>query len=95
MQIITQNNQSLLDIAIQMTGKAENLLKIAVANGISPTSVIAPGTVITIPENVVIDENIFKFYSANNIVPTTALKESEQENIELTFLQKVHKILKG
>lgn len=75
MQVITQNNQSLLDIAIQTTGKAENLLKIAVANNISPTGIIAPGTAITIPENVVIDGNILKFYSANTIVPATGLSQ--------------------
>lgn len=81
MQIISQNNQSLLDIAIQMTGKAENMLKIAVANNISPTATIAAGTVITIPDNVVIDENILKFYSANNIVPATGLIEFQTSEI--------------
>ena len=95
MTITTIHNQSLLDIAIQTTGKAENLLKIAMANNLVPTDPIAPGTILTIPDNVVVDEAIVKFYEANNVIPATEISVEQAQELELTFIQKVHKILKG
>jgi hypothetical protein len=95
MQVTTLSNQSLLDIAIQATGKAENLLKIAMANDLVPTEPIAPGTILMIPDTVEMDEAIVRYYSANNIKPATALTEEIKEELELTFWQKVIKALKG
>ena len=40
MEVTVLDNQTLLDIAVQTTGKAENFLKIAMANNLVPT---APG----------------------------------------------------
>lgn len=79
MQITVLNNQSLLDIAIQTTGKAENFLKIAIANNLVPTDAIAPGTILTIPEDIEKDEAIINYYKANSIVPATAINEFEAE----------------
>jgi hypothetical protein len=83
------NNQSLLDIAIQATGKAENYLKIAMANGLVPTEPIAPGTVLTIPDTVDIDEAVVRYYSANAVRPATQLTDEQTEAQELTFWEKV------
>jgi hypothetical protein len=95
MTVTALNNQTLLDIAIQTTGKAENLLKIAMANDLVPTEPIAPGTVLTIPDTVEMDEDIVRYYAANNIQPATALTEEIKEELELTFWQKVIKTLQG
>ncbi|MCI2229592.1 hypothetical protein MC378_10470 [Polaribacter sp. MSW13] len=83
-----------MDIAIQSTGKAENLLKIAMANNLVPTDQPAPGTVITIPESIEKDEQIVKFYKANNVVPSTALAE-EIEAPELNCEEKLYECFKG
>jgi len=95
MTVTVLNNQSLLDITIQATGKAENLIKIAMANNLVPSDLIAPGTILTIPEEIEKDEQIVNYYKANNIQSATALTEEQTENIELTFWQKVIKTLQG
>ncbi|MEE9408120.1 MAG: hypothetical protein V3V28_08605 [Polaribacter sp.] len=94
MQVTILNNQTLLDIAIQRTGKAENLLKIAVANNLVPTELIAPGTTIVIPDTVDIDEDIIRYYTANNVLPATALTEEQKTELELTFWKKVFRAFK-
>ena len=43
MQITVLNNQSLLDVALQTTGKPENYLQIAKENNLVPSELIAPG----------------------------------------------------
>lgn len=95
MEVTLLNNQTLLDIALQVSGKAENFLKIAMANDLVPTDQPVPGTVLEIPEDLEIDEDIVRYYKANNVVPATALSDEETQKLQLTFLQKVHKILKG
>lgn len=91
MQVSVLHNQSLLDIAIQATGKAENLLKIALANDLVPTDPIAPGTILTIPEDIEIDEQIVNYYKANNIKVATELTDIEIKAQELSFWEKVIK----
>jgi hypothetical protein len=93
MTITVQNNQSLLDLAIQVTGRAENFLKIAMANNLVPTELIAPGTILIIPDDIEIDEEIVRYYNANNIVPATELTEIQTKSVQLTFWQRVVKAL--
>ena len=93
MQITALNNQSLLDIAIQATGKSENLLKIAMANNLIPTEPIAPGTILTIPDTVDIDEDIVRYYAANNVLPATGLSD-ELQKVELTCEEKLYECFK-
>lgn len=95
MEVTSLNNQSLLDIAIQTTGKAENRLKIAMENDLVPTEPIAPGTILTIPEGIDKDDQVVRYYEANGIFPATELTETQEKKQELTFIQKVQKILKG
>lgn len=71
MKITALNNQSLLDISIQETGKAENYLKIAKANNISGTAKLEVGQELLIPDNLEIDSDIVRYYKANNIKPAT------------------------
>jgi hypothetical protein len=93
MTVTALNNQTLVDIAIQTTGKAENFLKIAMANDLVPTEPIAPGTVLIIPDTVEIDEAIVRYYSANGVVPATQLTDEQTQTQELTFWEKVIKAL--
>ncbi len=90
-KVTVLNNQTLIDIAIQTTGKAENYLQIAMANNLVPTDKIAPGTILVIPEEIEKDEQIVNYYKANNIQPATALTEYQAKSLELTFWQKVIK----
>ena len=94
-KITTLNNQTLLDIAIQVTGKAENLLKIAMANNLVPTEPIAPGTVLTIPNTVETDADIVRFYKANNVLPATALTEEVTSESALSCEEKLYECFKN
>jgi hypothetical protein len=93
MEVTVLHNQSLIDIALQTTGKAENFLQIAMANDVVPTEPIAPGTILTIPEELEKDEDIVRYYTANGIVPATELTETQSEGLELSFWEKVIKAL--
>lgn len=93
MEVTVLNNQSLLDIAIQTTGKAENLLKIAMQNDLVPTEPIAPGTILKIPADIEIDQDIVRYYKANNVVPATSLSD-ELSVIELTCEEKLYECFK-
>ena len=93
MTITTLNNQTLLDVAIQATGRAENWLKIAMVNNIVPTAPIAPGTVLMIPDTVDTDAAIVRYYSANGVVPATGLTKVLQV-VELNCEQKLYECFK-
>ncbi|WP_407512763.1 hypothetical protein [Elizabethkingia miricola] len=73
MAVTVLHNQSLLDIAIQATGKAENAIFIAIANKISITDDLEPGTELLIPE-VSEDLDVKNYYRAKNVHPATAMK---------------------
>ncbi|MDN3621354.1 hypothetical protein QWY81_17940 [Polaribacter undariae] len=88
-KVTVLHNQNLLDVTMQSTGKAENLMKIAAYNNLVPTEPLAPGTVLTIPDTVDTDADIVRYYAANGIQPATALTATQTENLELTFWQKV------
>lgn len=83
MEITVLHNQSLFDVAIQHTGNVMNAFKIAQANAISITAVLASGSVLSIPEGVEINRDVKTYYAAKNIQPATAwsgeASEGEQE----------------
>ena len=93
MEVTVLDNQTLLDIAVQTTGKAENFLKIAMANNLVPTAPIAPGSILVIPDNVEVDEDIVRYYKANNVLPATGLNE-ELAIPELTCEEKLYECFK-
>lgn len=65
-------HQSLFDIAIQKYGTIEAVVSIAVANNISITQILVPGTKIELPSNAATNTDILAFYAQNNITPATA-----------------------
>jgi len=94
MQKITAlNNQSLIDIAIQATGDASNLLLIAMHNNLVPTAQPLSGQIIEIPETVKMNTDVVRHYEANGILPATALSE-ELAVPELTCEEKLYECFK-
>ena len=78
MKITVIANQSLLDIAIQITGKAENHLKIARYNGVVPSEPLPIGLILMLPENLEIDIDIARYYNLNKLLPATELNNSSK-----------------
>jgi hypothetical protein len=77
MQKPVAHKQSLFDFAIQYCGTVSAVHAIAVANNISPTAVLATGMMLTIPDDIKIDQDIIDYYANNKIVPATALTEDD------------------
>lgn len=70
MEITAQNNQSLFDIALMVSGSADAAYDIALENGISVTDKLTSGQVLKfsgVPEN----KRAVDFYTINNIKPAT------------------------
>jgi len=65
--------QSLLDLSIQSTGLAENYLKIAIANNLVPTDKLSPGKELIIPEGVVVNKDMLRYYQSKGITPATEI----------------------
>lgn len=74
MNAVVLNRQSLLDIALQHTGKVENAFDIAVANGISITDDLIVGGVLSISDDMTKNNDILSYYTAKNIQPATAIQ---------------------
>ena len=72
MTITVLHNQSLLDIAIQHTGSVENAFAIAVANGLSVSSMLTAGMTLDIPNDVQKDNDVLYYYTTKNLQPATA-----------------------
>ena len=94
MKVEVLHNQTLLDISVQTTGIAENWFKIAKANNLVPTAPIAPGTILTIPDTIEIEDEIVKYYTDNNILPATEAT-TELQIIELTCEEKLYECFKN
>jgi len=75
MILISQNNQSLIDLSIQATGSPLNWLKIALANALVPTAKVTPGMELSIPDGLVLNSDVARYYGANGIKPATALSD--------------------
>lgn len=63
------SNQSLLDVSVQETGSLESVFALAVANDISPTSQLTPGSVLDV--KVIYNRNIAEYYKNKNLKPAT------------------------
>lgn len=79
--VVVLHNQTLLDIATQVTGTPNNALHISRYNGLIPSEEIKAGSVLKIPNNLINDEDIKRYYQANNILPATALTELQRDEI--------------
>lgn len=97
MKITALNNQSLIDIAIATTGKAENFLKIAMANNLVPTAKLEAGAQLNIPDELEVDNDIVRYYDANGIQPATSISETIQTVLEpeLTCEEKLYECFKN
>jgi len=70
MKITVLNNQSMLDIAIMVSGSAEAAYNIALENGISITDDLTPGQVLVFEGNPT-NRRVVEYYAANGIKPAT------------------------
>lgn len=77
MQTIVLENQSLLDIAIQLGGSLESVFELAVANDISITESTNPGQTIFL--NNQSQSQIVDYYRSRGITPATSIIDSRQQ----------------
>jgi hypothetical protein len=74
MEITAQNNQSLFDIALIVSGSAEAAFDIALENDISITDDLRPGHILQFtgtPAN----KRVVDYYAVNHIRPATGYNE--------------------
>ena len=73
--VIVLNNQSLFDISIQEYGSVNYVFDLALANGLSITADLEPGTLLELPEVETDSTDIRDYYKANGIHPATGITE--------------------
>lgn len=66
-----------MDIAIQYTGSVFNAFSIAAANGMAISESPVSGSSLVIPDTVVKDEDILRYFRSNGIRPATGLTDNE------------------
>ncbi|MCH4824304.1 hypothetical protein ML462_14100 [Gramella lutea] len=74
MQIQALYRQSLFDLSIQTYGSVAYVFDLALANGLSITSVLEPGQHIEAPEIEVESTDIQNYYQSHGIKPATAIE---------------------
>ncbi len=68
------HHQSLLDLAVQHTGTAENAFDLALANGLSLTGDLEAGDwLVASSQELKANKDILSYYTAKNIQPATAI----------------------
>ena len=67
MEIVVKKGQSIFDIAINATGNILNAFYIAEHNDLDIDDLIDAGDVIEIPDGLVNDDSVLKYYMENNI----------------------------
>lgn len=98
MTITVLNDQSLLDIAIQHTGSAQNAFLIAKENSLSVSAYLVAGYELMIPEGVAFNRDILEYYRVKNVRPATGLSidsgaaEEELEGIGYWIINKNFKV---
>ena len=70
MEIIAQNNQSILDIALQVSGSAEDAFDLAFENDLSVTEDLMSGHILSVIP--VTNRRVVDYYQSNSIFPATA-----------------------
>lgn len=69
--VATMKDQTLFDMAIQMTGSLENVFELAKANGISTTHALEAGTDITPSSAAAANPKVVNYLSARGIKPAS------------------------
>ena len=82
MQTTALNNQSLLDIALQVSGSAEAAYDVALENGKSITDELTPGQELKFT-GAQANRKVVNYYTVNNIKPATDFKDEEQVNCKI------------
>lgn len=75
MKAISNNRQSLFDIALQYCGSASAVFDIAKLNGLSITAHLEAGTALDLPETY--NKTIVNHYNNNDIQPATDTDNSK------------------
>lgn len=70
--------QTLFDVSTQETGSIDAAFAIALANGLSVTDVVEPGSIVLIPETLTIDAKTVDYFLARQIKPAS-------DNVSQTF----------
>lgn len=74
------HHQSLLDLAIQHTGTAENAFDLALANGLSLTDDLEAGDwLVANSQELKANKDILNYYTAKNIQPATAITAAVEQ----------------
>ena len=73
MTVIITSKQSLIDIALQNTGSAQNAFLIAKENSLAVTDYLVPGYELVIPEGIPFNREILNFYQTKKVKPATSL----------------------
>lgn len=75
MTVIVENNQTLIDIAMQYMGNAEHAMKIALENDLEVTAELSTGDVLIIPDYELSsrEEGVIKYLQTKNIKPAGQL----------------------
>lgn len=81
MKITVLHHQSLLDLALQHTGRVENAFELALANGLSLTDDVQAGERLELPQSIAQDADILAYYTAKHIQPATAIT-GQSEKLE-------------
>ncbi len=84
MTIIVLHNQSLIDIALQVTGRAENALQMAKDNSLELTDELEAGAILSLPlsKGKGTDTDIVNYYKANHIKPACGLSITDKQKAE-------------
>jgi hypothetical protein len=80
MKIVTLNNQTLLDIAIQEYGTIESIFELAMANDLSIHTSAVAGAVYQIPQ-VKNNTEVLNYYKNQQIKPSTKITSAHKDAI--------------
>lgn len=75
MIVRAKDGQSLVDLALMVTGATEGVWALAVRNGVSVTGELGHGTAIAYESEDVEDARVAEKYAAEGIYPATAVSE--------------------
>lgn len=78
--VITIENQQLIDIALQELGDVERVFELALLNGIGVTNLLTAGTVIKVPDYDKRKSGIVQVFSDESRAPASASGDEQEAN---------------
>lgn len=72
--MIVGHKQTILDMSLMAYGNVDNVLALLLANGISLTDDVEPGTALIVPAIETEDADIVNYYTRKTIKPATGLE---------------------